>query len=161
MKRRVDLAHRVAHLVKRWWWAVRAQPVDDADRAWVASVLSPAEMGLFDQMSPADTDHHLRVARRMAERLGPEAPATWLAAALLHDVGKLVCGLGTWARVGATVWPWPGAGDSALARYRRHEAIGATLAKAVGSDAVTVALIAGWSEAPGRAARALAWADDV
>jgi hypothetical protein len=57
-------------------------------------------------MSNADRRHSAVVARRVEHtlagtQLGGES--SWLAAALLHDVGKLDSGLGTFARVGATL----------------------------------------------------------
>ena len=54
---------------------------------------------MFARLSRADQEHHLRVARRFCDRAGVMAPREWVAAALLHDVGKLECGLGTVGRV--------------------------------------------------------------
>jgi predicted HD phosphohydrolase len=61
-----------------------------------------------------------------------------VAAALLHDVGKVDADLGTWARALATVVDRR-TGDGRFARYRRHDEIGATLLVAAGADALTVA----------------------
>jgi hypothetical protein len=74
-----------------------------------------------------------------------------LAAALLHDSGKVVSGLGTPARVVATIlWAvlddatadrWLGAPDRSLrarlASYRRHPELGADLLRSAGSSALT------------------------
>ena len=68
-----------------------------------------------------------------------------VAAALLHDAGKLDSGLGTFARVGATVWAGArgrgraAAGFGRVARYLRHDAIGAEMLRVAGSDPLTVA----------------------
>ncbi len=157
------LGHRVSHLVKRFWWAVSAKPVTPEDRMWVESNLRPGELALFDRMSRADQEHHLRVARRFVA--GFESAAApdraWVAAALMHDVGKLVCGLGTCGRVFATLWPCGRRGDGRIGRYYRHVAIGAALAREAGSDPVTVSLVGEWPDAPAAAAVALHRADDL
>jgi hypothetical protein len=66
-----------------------------------------------------------------------------VAAALLHDVGKVESGLGTFARVGATLVA-AGVGRKRLARrsgrlgrYVRHDALGGDLLEAAGSDPLT------------------------
>jgi hypothetical protein len=66
-----------------------------------------------------------------------------VAAALLHDVGKVEAGLGTFARVGATLLGGalgrerlshrPGR----VGRYLRHDVLGADLLAAAGSDPLT------------------------
>lgn len=160
--RRRRPGHRAAHLVRRFWWALFAPRPTAADRRWVVGVLAPRELVLFDRLSRADQEHHLRVARRLVAQRQPEiVPREWLAAALLHDVGKLVCGLGTWGRVWATLWPCGRAGDGRFARYHRHAAIGASMLRAVDSDPVTVALVGEWPDAPADGAAALHRADDV
>jgi hypothetical protein len=154
--------HRAAHLVRRFWWAVFARRPSAAERRWVEDVLAPCERALFDRLARADQEHHLRVARRLVAQHAPgPVPREWIAAALLHDVGKLVCGLGTWGRVWATLWPWGRAGDGRFARYHRHAAIGASMLRAAGSDPVTVALVGEWPDAPPAAAQALYRADDL
>jgi len=62
-----------------------------------------------------------------------------VAAALLHDIGKLDAQLGTFRRVAATVLV---TGDRDR-RYRDHERLGAALLRSVGSDERTVAIVAG------------------
>jgi hypothetical protein len=117
-------------------------------------------------MSNTDRRHAVEVARRVLAA-DSETPRPVLAAALLHDCGKVEAGLGTIARVGATVWiaavgrARAGAGDGRLARYCRHEPIGAELLRAAGSDAVTVALVGGSADAPAPALALLRAADDV
>ncbi|MSW21590.1 MAG: hypothetical protein F2873_11915 [Actinobacteria bacterium] len=150
-----------AHLVRRFWWAVTAHPLGPAASAFVSSNLLPAERELFEQMSASDQRHHVQVARRFVNGFSGAAPREWVAGALLHDIGKLTCGLGTFRRVIATLAPAVGRGDGAFARYRRHEAIGASLLLAVGSEATTVALVGHWPDAPVEAACALDRADEV
>ena len=153
--------HQGEHLVTRFWWAVMARPTSAADRFWAVSTLLPGELVLFDQMTRQDQEHHLRVARRFLERVPSGAPREWVAAALMHDVGKLECGLGTAGRVLASVWPFGRRGDGRLGRYHRHEAIGAMLVRQAGSHADTVALVGEWPDAPVAAAEALRSADDL
>ena len=57
-----------------------------------------------------------------------------MAGALLHDVGKLESGLGTLARVVATI---VGPRTARFRRYHDHERIGADLLVAAGSTPVT------------------------
>jgi hypothetical protein len=121
-------------------------------------------------MSNADRRHAIGVAREVTRRwpAAPVAPAgappdggparPVLAAALLHDVGKVESGLGTMARVVATVL-WAGLDDARaerwatlepdqgplvalrgrLGRYRRHPEIGAALLREAGADPLTAA----------------------
>ena len=93
------------------------------------------------------------VARRFLDRR-PAADRAEVAGALLHDVGKVEAALGTFGRVAATI---VGPRTERFRTYHDHEAIGARLAAAAGSDAVTVALI----EGRGPAAEDLRTADQV
>lgn len=75
-----------------------------ADEAWARRHLLPGEDRLWVRMSGPDRRHAVGVARDAIALLGPEEPPrAVVAAALLHDVGKLESGLGTFARVGVTV----------------------------------------------------------
>ena len=89
-----------------------------------------------------------RFLARARRRLAPRS-----AGALLHDVGKVPSGLGTWGRVVATL---VGGRTRRFRQYHDHEQIGANLAAQAGSDPVTVALIRG----TGPAAADLQAADD-
>lgn len=103
--------------------------------------------------------------------MGPDTTRAVLAAALLHDVGKVESGLGTFGRVPATLIGLLGrhrvaGGEGRFARYLRHDSIGALLLARAGSDPVTVAWAAqhhlapgGWSLPP-EIASALKSADD-
>lgn len=104
--------------------------------AWVLSVLSEAELGLWRRMSGPDRRHAVGVARRVEAALGERATAPVLAAALLHDVGKVESGLRTLGRVAATVSPWL---TPRMRAYRRHPEIGAGLLEPADADPLTVA----------------------
>jgi hypothetical protein len=113
--------------------------------------LLPAEIGLWQQMSGPDRRHAAGVARRVVEELGPDTPRPVLAAALLHDVGKLDSGLGTFGRVGATVCGKLAGRDMAehwsrrrgftrrVGLYLRHDELGAVRLEMAGSDPLSVA----------------------
>lgn len=71
--------------------ALREPRLDPADEAWAASLLTPAELDLWATLSPHDRLHSVQVAREVERRLAPTEHASdtrWLAAALMHDVGK-------------------------------------------------------------------------
>ena len=82
----------------------------------MADVLSAEELELWRRMSGADRRHAHGVAKRVERSLGNEATAPVLAAALLHDVGKVDADLGTYGRVIATL--------SAAVAGREHAEIG-------------------------------------
>jgi hypothetical protein len=92
-------------------------------------------------MPAHDRRHSIVVARRVDDALGGTEHAgdtRWLAAALLHDVGKLDAGLGVLGRVGATLAGGAGGHDMAevwserrgitrrVGLYLRHPELGAT-----------------------------------
>lgn len=130
---------KVWHLVARFFTSLSSSPPPPADEEWVDEQLMPGERGLWVQMSNQDRRHSALVARRFALRR-PGATRAELAGAMLHDVGKLECGLGTFGRVAGTI---VGPHGRRFTAYHDHEAIGARMAADVGSDPVTVELIAG------------------
>ncbi len=79
----------------------------------------------------------MKVARRFVAAR-PDASRAEIAGALLHDVGKIECGLGTWGRVAASV---VGGRTERFRTYHEHEHIGSVLAERAGSDPATVELI--------------------
>ena len=93
-----------AHLVKRFVGSLRPGGPPAADEAWVRRP-APAERSATcgARMSGPDRRHAVGVARRVERSLGHEATRPVLAAALLHDVGKIESGLGTYGRVVATL----------------------------------------------------------
>ena len=157
----------LGHLARRFFGSLSRRPPDAADEAWAASHLLPPERAVWSAMAAPDRRHAVEVARRLVADLGPDAPRPVVAAALLHDCGKTEAGLGTVARVGATLWiafvgrARAGRGDGRVARYCRHEPIGASLLAVTGSDPITVALVGGRPDAPAATLAALRAADDV
>jgi hypothetical protein len=140
-----------AHLVKRFFGSLRPGGPSDADRAWVAETLSEPELTLWQRMYGPDRRHSVQVARDVERSLGHEATAPVLAAALLHDVGKLDSGLRTFGRVVATLtirlagrtevlrWQRSRGLHRRIALYARHPELGAQMLTLAGSDPLTVA----------------------
>lgn len=127
-----------------------------AGERWARSWLLPGEVRLWTRLSGPDRRHAVGVAREVSRQLGPApddgARRPIMAAALLHDVGKVDAGMGTWSRVAATAvavklgrprvagWAAPGRAWRARAgRYVTHDRRGEELLTAAGSDPFTVA----------------------
>jgi putative nucleotidyltransferase with HDIG domain len=143
----------VPHLVRRFLGSLSGSAPPPADEAWAEACCLPGEVALWRRLPVADRRHAIGVARRAAALLGGEAATdrAVLAAALLHDVGKVEAGLGTGERVYATVVgmtrrrgraPGPGRGgdrQGRVWRYLHHDVLGARLLAGAGSDPLTVA----------------------
>lgn len=163
------------HLVRRFLGSLSPRPIDPGDDGWARDHLLAGEQELWDRMALADRKHAAGVAREVDRRLSGADRAV-LAAALLHDVGKVEASLGTGGRVVATLVGaisgrerarrWSEGAGGRIGRYLRHDAIGAALLEAAGSAPVTVAwarehhLPAQRWTLPGEVADALAAADD-
>ena len=126
------------HLAARFVTSLPPTPPSVDDEVWVDEHLLAGERALWIQLSNQDRRHSAAVARRFVlER--PAATRAEIAGAILHDVGKIECGLGTFGRVVATL---VGPRTRSFAAYHDHEEIGAEMAQAAGSDPATVDLIA-------------------
>ena len=140
-----------AHLVKRFFTSIPPVGPSKEDRSWVTEVLLPSELEIWNRMSRQDRRHAAGVARRVERALGDEATRPVLAAALLHDCGKTVSGLGTYGRVIATLSMKLAGRDMAMAwsetrgftrrvgLYVEHPRLGADLLGMAGSAPLTVA----------------------
>ncbi len=142
----------LAHLATRFFGSLHPGPAEAEDLAWARGQLSDGEWLLFERMSNPDQRHAIDVARAVVAEL-PDAEPEIVAAAFLHDVGKVESGFGTPARVVATVF-WAVAPDRladewldaasplrALAQYRRHPELGEQLLLDAGAHPAT----AGWA----------------
>jgi hypothetical protein len=168
----------VGHLTKRFFGSLWPAGPSRENEEWVGSTLSDDELKLWRRMSRADRRHAVGVARRVERRLGHDATKAVLAAALLHDVGKVSAGLGTYGRVVATLagaaagrsmgeaWTEGKGFTRRVGLYLRHPALGADMLALAGSDPLTVT----WARehhvpeedwtVPSAIARALKDADD-
>ncbi len=147
----------LTHLARRFVGALRPGPPPVEDEAWAAEVLEPEELLLFRRLPNHDRRHALQVAQRAQAALGaPRAETRWLAAAMLHDVGKYDAGLSVPGRAVATVavlgrsgparvqrWSTGGGWRYRIALYARHGELGAEqIRRAGGREDAAV-----WSEA--------------
>ena len=126
------------HLIKRACGSLSQSPPTPHDVAIVSKVLNTAEFVMWSQMQYRDQRHSIVVLRRF-DVLVPAAVAADRAAALLHDVGKNVSGLGFVARVIATL---VGPRGRIFSDYHNHENLGAELLLVI-SDPRTVELVRG------------------
>lgn len=142
---------RLSHLARRFFGSLRPGGPSAADQAWVDDHLLPGERALWQRLSGPDRRHAVGVAREVQRALGHEATRPVLAAALLHDVGKVESGLRTYGRVVATVsgavagremahtWSRQRGFARKVGLYLRHPDLGADLLALAGSDPLTVA----------------------
>lgn len=170
---------RLGHLASRFFETLLPIGPDEGDAAWALEQLLPGERAVWSRMAAADRRHAVGVARRTVAALGPhEAGREVVAAALLHDSGKLESGLGAVARAVATVaasvagrqaaesWSDGDGPARRIGLYLRHPQVGARLLTAAGSHPLTTAWAAEhhlpeatWS-VPAPIGRALKAADD-
>lgn len=132
MSRSISTAD-LPHLAGRFFRSLDPRAPESAEEGWAAARLPPQLLALWLSQRPIDRRHTLAVARRVAD--GPE----WaIAAALLHDVGKIEADLGVPGRVLATVLEplarrWPGR-LGAIGRYAVYTERGAAMLAAVDAD---------------------------
>lgn len=137
MSKPAHLLTKPHHLAARFFTSLSGRPPAVEDEVWAETHLLPGEVALWRRMSNQDRRHSAKVARRfLAAR--PGATRAEVAGALLHDVGKIECGLGTWGRVVASL---AGPRTERFRRYHDHEHIGSVLVAAAGSDPATVELV--------------------
>ena len=130
-----------AHLVRRFVGMLVPGGPSLEGEAFAVAVLSEAELVLWRRMSGPDRRHAVGVAKRVEAALGADATPPILAAALLHDVGKVESGLGVFGRVVATAAGMAGRRELTprVARYLRHSELGGDLLELARSDPLTVA----------------------
>jgi hypothetical protein len=122
----------LGHLTRRFFEVLRARPLTADERAEVRMLLSgQAEERLFFSQPASDQQHALAAARL--------APASLRRAALFHDVGKHVSGLGVIRRVMASIAAIlhiPVSGR--FAAYLDHGPLGAKLLEEAGVEEMAV-----------------------
>jgi len=139
------------HLIKRFFGSLSGKALGSDDETFARANLLPSEVGLWQRMSTPDQRHACAVARRVLNALGEEATRPVIAAALLHDIGKVDADIGTFLRVIATFvgtgssrqqidsWATEDGWLGRAGRYLRHNEIGADMLREAGSDPITVA----------------------
>jgi hypothetical protein len=142
--------NQILHLIRRFLGSLWPFGPDQAGERWAHGWLLEEEAELWDQMSGPDRRHSLGAARDVDEMLDDASPRPIIAAALLHDVGKVDAGLGTFGRVIATLcgatfgrvigydWPPKGGLRRRIGLYLRHDEIGAERLELIGSDPMTI-----------------------
>ena len=145
-----DVAGAV-HLAKRFFGSIRPGGPQSADVEWVEQSLTAAEFALWLRMYGPDRRHSVAIGREVESRLGGRTTQPVLAAALLHDVGKIDADLRTWGRVIATMSGFVAGRDTAdiwtrqrgltrkVGLYLRHPELGGDMLEMAGSDPLTVA----------------------
>ena len=138
-----------AHLVKRFVGSLWPLGPSSENDAWARQHLLDGEQELWQRMSAQDRRHSIGVARRVEAALGDQASRPVMAAALLHDVGKIEANFGTFLRVVATLsaaiagretaelWVRSTGVTRRVGLYLKHPAIGGDLLAMAGSDAFT------------------------
>jgi predicted LPLAT superfamily acyltransferase len=126
------------HLVKRAVTSFSNDPISGADVERVERLLLLPEFELWWTMQPRDQRHSLQVHERFM-RFYPPAKRTEQAAALLHDIGKTVSGLGWFMRIIATL---VGSRGIRFAMYHDHENLGAQMLQGI-SEQRTLDLVGG------------------
>jgi hypothetical protein len=138
---------KLLHLSRRFFRALWLGPPRSQDVAWVEGILEADELALWRSLPNHDRRYSIRVAKLVEEGLAGTEHAgqpRWLAAALLHDVGKLDAGLGVFGRSVATVmgaaagparverWAHTGGFRRRVAWYLHHDQRGADRIRAAG-----------------------------
>ena len=145
---------RLRHLTRRFFGSLRPGGPPPSEQQWAESQLLPGERAIWCSLSGPDRRHSAEVARRVQRSLGDQATRPVLAAALLHDCGKLDSGLRTPGRVVATilaattvrteseVQQWANSSirwKQRVGVYRLHPERGADMLTGAGSEPLTIA----------------------
>jgi len=151
-------ASRFLYRSRQFWLAISTRS-SQQDMELLTSILSPAQVELFQRMQKSEQIHSLVVLNELRD--GGEDNADLLTAALLHDVGKTRAPLRIWERVLIVVvrafchdcvqkWgaSMDGNPETAMGWRRafivaeQHPAWGADLAAECGTSPLAVSLIA-------------------
>ncbi len=138
------------HLTRRFVGSLWPFGPSTGDTLWAHEHLLAGERTLWDRMSAPDRRHSHGVARRVDQLLDQPSREV-IAAALLHDVGKLESGLGTFRRVAATLsaavagretaelWVRSSGVTRRIGLYLTHPAIGGDMLEMADADPLTSA----------------------
>ncbi len=140
-----------SHLVKRFFGTAMPIGASKVDDAWARAQLLDGEIVLWERMKAADRRHSAGVARRVEAALGDDATRPVLAAALMHDVGKVEANFGAYRRALATLsdmavhhdqdviraWTKTKGFTRRVGLYLQHPKLGGDLLGMAGSDPFT------------------------
>jgi hypothetical protein len=144
----------LGHLAGRFAGSLWPGAPSIAGEAWARHWLNPGEQALWARQCNQDRRHAIGVARDVGVALGDGdgtgVPRSVIAAALLHDVGKIESGLGTFSRVGATV-------AAAVLGRLRVAAWGSSASASPASGSSASAASSGAAAVPGAAAGEGGW----
>ena len=79
------------------WAVLQSSQPTDSDLHLARSILTEQQMALFSRLQPSEQTHSLRVLKYLLDQ--GESHPDLLAAALLHDIGKVCYPLRLWERV--------------------------------------------------------------
>ena len=140
---------RTWHLARRFATSLRARPLAEADRGFVLNALQPEELACWERLGRADQAESVATGRAATGLLRGDADPDWadpewIAAALLHDIGKAETSLGTVGRSFATVAAmivgqrraraWTGS----FGRYVNHDELGSARLAQAGARSAAV-----------------------
>jgi len=142
----------IYYRARQFGLALGARTLSEADLAQVQAILTPQQMTLFSYLHPSEQAHSLRVVTTLQNEGAIHLDL--LAAALLHDIGKIRYPLRLWQRVfivlAKALWPvrtqvWgqnqPRGWQTPFVVAAQHPTWGADLAIKAGASLLTGNLI--------------------
>lgn len=155
------------HRARRFFRSLVARAPSQEETLWAENHLNDPERRAFARLGPGDRSHSIGVAKKVVanlDRISTELdgdPGDWIvAAALLHDIGKSVPGLGIYGRVIATVsgslvgddmaehWAEKSGMTRKIGLYLKYPELGVTILELAGSDPRVIAWSAQHHSAP-------------
>tara|TARA_B110000438_G_scaffold290351_1_gene325960 strand:+ start:138 stop:662 length:525 start_codon:yes stop_codon:yes gene_type:complete len=144
---------KLLHLGKRFFTSLFPRSLREDEIRWVQEQLNSEEFKLWLSFSKADKRHSFEVAHRVTLKL-KDQETPYVAAALLHDIGKLSSCLGIFGRTIATlispfltrnkitIWTLKTKGFRCqLANYLEHPKNGEKILKSIHSAPLTIAWV--------------------
>lgn len=89
--------NRIFYRIGQFWEALRTSPLNEHDLDLARSVLTDSQMVLFRKLQSSEQAHSIRLLNTLKDQ--GESHPDLLAAALLHDIGKVCHPLRLWERV--------------------------------------------------------------
>ena len=147
-----NLPTRFTYRISQFWSVLRSSAPAEHELDQAKSVLTESQMELFLQLQPSEQRHGLRMLQALRNQ--GETQLDLLAAALLHDIGKVIQPLQLWERVLIViarklipdkVTTWGGGEPKGWKRpfviSRKHPEWGAELVSKIGGSTLLLNLI--------------------